>query len=513
MPIAWLPYFADGRSVGEAQDRVPRRRTSAIRSRVGASSRRPYFWALAPNYDVTVTPTVFSRQGLLADVEWRHRLENGQYSLRGAGIYQLDPPRSPDRPATARLRGGVRTTGEFALNQDWTLGWDGTLSLRPRLHPRLQGAQQRDRRKPFRPLTSDRPARSQLLRGARLLFPDPDRRTAAGPQYDQDRQGLSRRSIDYHRVSTDDRARRRAVVHVEHRRTWCAPPTIRSRSPATRAAVLSRHRRRHGARHQGDRLAAADHRPDGPGDHAVRLAARRRVLHRSARRGSDRRRPRPRTARRSASCRRSASNGACRSSPPTAARRTSSSRWRRSSRARTRWAPARCPTTTRRAWCSTCRTSSTATSSPASTASRAARAPTSASATTAPSPTALDRRPVRPVDPARRRRTPSPPITVSNVGAYSGPRDDVLRLRRRRGASIPAPARASRPAAASTTQTFNINRAEVAGDDRARPGHGFGGLPLPPQQSRTTAMTTPALGRARRRRRSTSPRTGAPSAR
>jgi LPS-assembly protein len=26
------------------------------------------------------------------------------------------------------LRGGIRTTGEFYINKDWTLGWDGTLS-------------------------------------------------------------------------------------------------------------------------------------------------------------------------------------------------------------------------------------------------------------------------------------------------------------------------------------------------------------------------------------------------
>lgn len=127
LPVAYLPYFA-------VPDPTVTRKTGWLvpsigyASRVGASLSTPYYWALAPNYDVTFTPTAYSRQGLLADVEWRHRVENGQYSIRSAGIYQLNPGEFAGKPGDRNFRAGVRTTGEFHLNKDWTFGWDGTLS-------------------------------------------------------------------------------------------------------------------------------------------------------------------------------------------------------------------------------------------------------------------------------------------------------------------------------------------------------------------------------------------------
>ena len=51
----------------------------------------PYYWAIAPNMDVTFTPTYLTRQGFLGQVEFRHRLSNGQYAVRVAGISQDNP--------------------------------------------------------------------------------------------------------------------------------------------------------------------------------------------------------------------------------------------------------------------------------------------------------------------------------------------------------------------------------------------------------------------------------------
>ena len=127
LPIAWLPYFA-------VPDPSVKRKSgwlapgAGYEQRVGVFVSTPYYWAPAPNYDLTVTPTVFSRQGLLTDVEWRHRLAHGSYTIRGAGIYQLDPSAFAGTDGDRALRGGIRTTGEFYINKDWTLGWDGTLS-------------------------------------------------------------------------------------------------------------------------------------------------------------------------------------------------------------------------------------------------------------------------------------------------------------------------------------------------------------------------------------------------
>ena len=52
----------------------------------------PYFWALAPNYDLTTTGTYYTKQGFLGEAEWRHRLANGAYTLSSL---QASTSRSP----------------------------------------------------------------------------------------------------------------------------------------------------------------------------------------------------------------------------------------------------------------------------------------------------------------------------------------------------------------------------------------------------------------------------------
>jgi LPS-assembly protein len=90
----------------------------------GVGLETPYFWNLAPNYDLTLRPVLTTDQGLLAKADWRHRLANGSYTIDAAGIYQLDTNQDP--PGDTTWRGAARSQGSFSLNQYWNWGWDGT---------------------------------------------------------------------------------------------------------------------------------------------------------------------------------------------------------------------------------------------------------------------------------------------------------------------------------------------------------------------------------------------------
>jgi LPS-assembly protein len=131
VPIAYIPYFA-------TPDPSVKRKSGLLSptfgyaAPLGWSLTAPYFLALAPNFDLTVTPTYYTRQGLLGQLEWRHRLSNGYYTVRVAAISQNDSTAflsgSAGSYAQRTLRGGVRTTGDFSINQYWSFGWDGTLA-------------------------------------------------------------------------------------------------------------------------------------------------------------------------------------------------------------------------------------------------------------------------------------------------------------------------------------------------------------------------------------------------
>jgi len=129
VPIAWLPYFstADPSVKRKSGFLTP---TFGYSDTLGTNISTPYFWAMAPNYDLTFTPHVLTRQGFLAEVEWRHRLANGQYSLKMAGIHQEDPAAflsgGSGTPAQKEWGAGLRTTGDFDINQYWSYGWDIT---------------------------------------------------------------------------------------------------------------------------------------------------------------------------------------------------------------------------------------------------------------------------------------------------------------------------------------------------------------------------------------------------
>ena len=85
----------------------------------------PYFWAIAPDRDLTLRPVFTSKQGPVADIEWRQRTLFGQYNIRGYGVYELTPSATTE---DSRARGAIKSAGDFSLGDSWNWGWNGTLA-------------------------------------------------------------------------------------------------------------------------------------------------------------------------------------------------------------------------------------------------------------------------------------------------------------------------------------------------------------------------------------------------
>jgi LPS-assembly protein len=130
MPVAYMPYFS-------APDPTVKRKSGFLMpvytygSTNGFGIDIPYYWAIAPDYDMTLQPRIMSQQGVLMRGEFRQRLDNGAYSVRLSGIYQLDPSVYGATPGNQTFRGSFETTGAFALSNKWTWGWDGIAPTDP----------------------------------------------------------------------------------------------------------------------------------------------------------------------------------------------------------------------------------------------------------------------------------------------------------------------------------------------------------------------------------------------
>ena len=94
-----------------------------VGSDYGVGLVTPYFWAITPSTDLTFRPVWTTKQGPVADVEWRQATETGGYNIRGFGVYQFNDLPYPE---SGPWRGAVDTHGHFSAGEDWTYGWDAT---------------------------------------------------------------------------------------------------------------------------------------------------------------------------------------------------------------------------------------------------------------------------------------------------------------------------------------------------------------------------------------------------
>ena len=126
VPIAYIPFMSAAdpsvtRQSGFLAPRITDRPTT------GFGVGLPYFWNIAPNMDVTLTPSFLTRQGFMGDIEFRQRLDNGYYQIEANGIHQ--EANSPSRPqpwgsGNITNRGEIESQGAIWLSQFWKFGWD-----------------------------------------------------------------------------------------------------------------------------------------------------------------------------------------------------------------------------------------------------------------------------------------------------------------------------------------------------------------------------------------------------
>jgi LPS-assembly protein len=128
LPIAYMPYM-------QAPDPTVRKASGFLMPGIAGSNRTgigvevPYFWNIQANYDLLISPRYYARQGFMPVVEWRHGFESGYYTIRAAGIRQLDRNAfmySNNTPEVGNrdFRGIIHTTGLYRITERWSVGWD-----------------------------------------------------------------------------------------------------------------------------------------------------------------------------------------------------------------------------------------------------------------------------------------------------------------------------------------------------------------------------------------------------
>jgi LPS-assembly protein len=124
VPIAYTPYFSH-------PDPTVERRTGFLPpifgsdSNLGFTLETPYYFDLAPNYDLTVSPIFTTMENAVLTADYRHLLESGRFDLGGSITYASKPGSESDpNPKGQTWRGNIEGEGDFHLGNYWGWGYD-----------------------------------------------------------------------------------------------------------------------------------------------------------------------------------------------------------------------------------------------------------------------------------------------------------------------------------------------------------------------------------------------------
>lgn len=113
VPVAYLPYMS-------RPDPTVKRKTGFLVPSVGRSSdlgfvaQAPFFWAITPNIDMTLTPWITTNEGPVLEAQYRHSLTNGNIKFDS----------SITRDSRERVRGHFFGEARFDINESWRAGLD-----------------------------------------------------------------------------------------------------------------------------------------------------------------------------------------------------------------------------------------------------------------------------------------------------------------------------------------------------------------------------------------------------
>lgn len=124
VPIAYTPYLSH-------PDPTVERRSGFLApsfgndSELGLLLQTPYYFALAPNYDLTLSPIFTSEENAVLTAEYRHLVRSGRFELAASGTYATEAVGDPNKqPKGNDFRGHIEGDGRFRLRDGARWGYD-----------------------------------------------------------------------------------------------------------------------------------------------------------------------------------------------------------------------------------------------------------------------------------------------------------------------------------------------------------------------------------------------------
>ena len=127
VPVAYTPYFShpDPTVVRRSGFLVP---DFGNNSRLGLFTRTPYYFNIAPDKGLTVTPTFTTKERAVLAAEYRQRFNAGEIDLSGSVTRVRQRDSQGERKEGDQTRGHIFGNGRFDIDRTWRTGADLALA-------------------------------------------------------------------------------------------------------------------------------------------------------------------------------------------------------------------------------------------------------------------------------------------------------------------------------------------------------------------------------------------------
>lgn len=121
VPILYLPFFWTSDPSGDRRSGLLNPRVEFGKRR-GFSYEQPYYWAISPYSDLTISPQINTRVNPLLNLRYQKRFYSGSIDIRNGYTYEQNFTSKLfyDRPSS---RSYVLGTGKFDLDKNWIWGF------------------------------------------------------------------------------------------------------------------------------------------------------------------------------------------------------------------------------------------------------------------------------------------------------------------------------------------------------------------------------------------------------
>lgn len=123
LPVFYTPYFSHPTPNADAKSGllIP---TYEQNNNLGFTVQAPYYFAMTPDREATVTPFFTSKEGLVMIGQYRQLFDDGQLQLDGSITYPHERDDFGTKLSNREYRGHIYAEGQMALSEHWGAGFD-----------------------------------------------------------------------------------------------------------------------------------------------------------------------------------------------------------------------------------------------------------------------------------------------------------------------------------------------------------------------------------------------------